>query len=293
MGKILDVAALVSFAAIGYGLTWWSTGWSVSPDGRHYLAMGKGERVPSPYHRRWLLPELLGDSRVSWNVWGCVATILSAVLTALYVGQNSFERAVMAELLFLGLPGIWRLNVRLPVLVDSTAYCVCLIVALLFQIHGGVAISLAALLVVILGSCVKETVPLFASALSLHLGPLAGLVCVYKAHQRARDLRPEESYLRHPVREARKVHDFFDLRSKLLPWGVLILLFPLGVGLDRATLCAVITLVLAYAQLFFAQDNARLYQWAAPAVIAVALQHPPSWIWPVVILGLFNPYRGT
>jgi hypothetical protein len=42
-------------------------------------------------------------------------------------------------------------------------------------------------------------------------------------------------------------------------------------------------------------DTARVFQWAAPSVILIALQAPvPAIAWPFLLLGhYFNPYRGA
>lgn len=225
-----------------------------------------------------------------WIAWGVAWTILSGVLTSLYVG-GSFEKQALALLLFAGLPGIWRLNVRLPVLVDSTAYSLTLMAALLFRSGHPVL----GMIVAVLGAATKETVPLFVATLTLNPWPLFALAVPWYAHRRRPKREPTaaEPYLQRPMHEARKVHDFFDWRSKLLPWGVLIFLAPLGFSCNGVGISALMTLTLGYGQLLIAQDNARLFQWAAPAVLAMALDHPPSWVWFAALVGLFNPYRGT
>lgn len=297
----MTVLILCLIAVLMYAVTWWSTGWGLSPDGFQYERMAQRETVPLPYSRRVALPWFLGHPlwarwpstepvRKRWLWWGAVWTILSAVLTATYVG-GSLERQVLALLLFVGLPGIWRLNVRLPLLVDPTAYSITLIGALLYRNDH----SVLAFLVTCIGVMTKETVPIFVAALSLNPVPLIALGIARYVHLNTphRKPLPTEPYLEHPIVEARKVHDFFDWRSKLLPWGVLIVLAPLGFTCNDAGISALIALALGYSQLFVAQDNARLYQWAAPAVIELAVQDPPWWIWIAALIGLFNPYRGT
>lgn len=290
--------ALIAIASLMYAVTWWHSGWGISPDGHQYIGMARGEHVPSPYTRRWLLPLLFSiraSSKELWRHWahvGASATVLSAALTAKYVG-GSLERQVLALLLFVGLPGIWRLNVRLPVLVDPAAYCAAVGGAVLWR-SGHHALACAVWLI---GAGIKETVPIFAAALTLNPIPLLFLPVPLASKLFFKQRKnPTEPYLRHPVLEARKVHDFFDWKTKLLPWGsvgILTLVALARFEWNRTMLIAGVTLALAYGQLLVAQDNARLFQWAAPAVIAVALQHPPSWVWAAVILGLFNPYRGT
>jgi hypothetical protein len=107
----------------------------------------------------------------------------------------------------------------------------------------------------------------------------------------SRDTNPPEPWLQHPVREARKVHDFLDWRTMILPWGAVAVLAPLGFSRSPSIVPAVAALLAGYAQLLVAVDNARLFQWAAPAVIAIAVRDPPSWGWFAAIAGLFNPYR--
>lgn len=298
-----DFCLITALSCVLYALTWWSTGWSLSPDGLQYERMARDGLVPQPYARRWFLPWILGH-RV-WNRWpawplrrrwcwaGAGFTVLSAVLTAYYAAET-LERRVLAVLLFAGLPGIWRLNVRLPMLVDPAAYCMALGCALCLR----AGFWLPSVLLYGLGASIKETSPLFAAVFAWSPWPLlgilqAGIVSRLGVFQRKIDLDPTETYLQHPMLEARKVHDFFDPRTKLLPWGAVGILAVFGAGWNHLTLVAAVALAIAYAQLAVAIDNARLYQWAAPAVIAVALAHPPSWAWIVAVLGLWNPYRGT
>lgn len=216
--------------------------------------------------------------------------VLSAWLTAQYVG-GPFAHKVIAELLVMGLPGLWRLNVRLPVLVDPTAFCAALAGGILLQSDHATMLALG-LAVIVLGSAVKETVPLFAAAFAMSPMPLLALTVPLYLHFTVKALdRPQETWLKHPILEARKAHDFLDPLAKIAPWGaiaVLLIFSPVS-----WTLTATLALALGYGQCVVAQDNARLYQWAAPAVIAVALQHPPGWVWIAALLGLFNPYRGT
>src|SRR5215213_1581933 len=105
----MSLLILFVIPCAAYAITWWSTGWRMSPDGEQYRRMARGEAVPMPYARRWLLPRLLGDRPVLWKAWSLGATLLSAVLTALLVGGPSLSGQLLAEVLFVGLPGIWRL----------------------------------------------------------------------------------------------------------------------------------------------------------------------------------------
>jgi hypothetical protein len=282
---------LIAIPTIAYLLTWWFTGWALSPDGVFYLKMSKKEVVPLPYAQRWLLPWLLRTER-AWTAMGVLSTIMMPFLTALYVG-GSFSKQILAELLFIGLPGIWRLNVRLPILVDPTAMCLALLAAIL-EHHGH---SSLAILAVLLGTAVKETTPIFAAIFTGSWLPLLGisavLVCWSCWVRNGAPGKPEEPWLQHPVREARKVHDFFHALAIVAPWGAVAVLAYFAPWWSFLGLIAALALVAGYGQLLAAQDNARLFQWAAPAVIALVLQHPPSWVWPVAFLGLFNPYRGT
>lgn len=271
-----------------YALTWWSTGWSLSPDGVFCLNYGQKQRVPRPYSRRWLLPMILGSRRRAWEVLSVFAVILSAILIGEYVG-GSFQTKLLAELLFIGLPGIWRLNVRLPVLVDPTAFCCALGGALLLQrdyvVWGTVVICL--------GTCVKETVFLFAAAFAWKWPALVfgGVFAWWSNLVFNFGVDSSETWLQYPIKEARKVHDFLSPVEKILPWGAVAIL--LLFSYRDFTWMAAAALGLGYAQCLMAQDNARLFQWAAPVLIAVVLKHPPAWVGVAAVLGLFNPYRGT
>jgi hypothetical protein len=171
--------------------------------------------------------------------------------------------------------------------------CLTLLAAILAQ-HGHPALAVFA---VVLGACVKETTPIFMAIFMGSWLPLLGMVAVRACWSRWIKSSPpgeaKEPWLQQPIREARKVHDFFHALAIVAPWGAVAVLACFASWWSFPGLLAILALVAGYGQLLAAQDNARLFQWAAPAVIALVLQHPPSWVWPVVVLGLFNPYRGT
>ncbi|MEO8548769.1 MAG: hypothetical protein ABI678_02305 [Kofleriaceae bacterium] len=258
----------------------------VTIDGQIYLSAGRGLDVPRPFSRRWLLPTLLGDRILRWEVVSSLAMIMSGPLVALYVGGAPWQR-ISACCLFLGCPGIFRMNAACPVHVDPAGFALAMCAALASPTHHWLAMALA----VVAGGCV-ERAPVFAAIFAHDPSLLVGLIAPtwFKRSAPATDpwlVDPLGYALRHHARE------WLSWREMLLPWGMLAILFPLGAGLDLATLVAALGLLVGYGQMLIATDRARLYQWAAPAVIAVAVRGfpSPSVAFLIVLIHLFNPYR--
>lgn len=280
------LAALI--AAFAYVVHFYRAGQRLSPDGKFYLALARGELVPLPYSRRPLLPFLLGASLLRWRVVSAVALIALGPLIAAYVPGTAAQK-LTAVWLFVWLPGAFGLNVLFPVLVDAVAMAGALGAAILFASgHYVLGLLLVALL-----ACVKESGPLFTAALSLSWLPLP--IGVLNLIWRPASPQPHEEWLRHPARAARASRDVLDWRP-LVSWGALLPLALLGAGHDRASLVALLSLGLAYGQLLVAQDNARLFQWAAPALLPLAvLPELGVWALPVLVGHVFvaNSWRGT
>lgn len=83
---------------------------------------------------------------------------------------------------------------------------------------------------------------------------------------------------------------WFSPALMVLPWGVVLPLALLSPSWELAGILA-----LGYLPLVGVSDTARVYQWAAPAVILIAVQAPvPAWSWPFLLLAhVCNPYRGA
>jgi len=132
---------------------------------------------------------------------------------------------------------------------------------------------------------VKESAPVFAAVFAWHPALLVGLLAVkwWGASE------PDQAWLRRPFHSARTSRDLLDWRRAALPWG-LVAAFPLW-GSARVFLA----LLLGYSQLLLAQDDARLYQWAAPAVLALIPSLPHELVVSACVVQPFilGAYRGT
>lgn len=265
----------------------------LSSDGDRYLTMGRGQAVPYPFMWRWLVPAVCRGSWRSWRVSTDLHLACLPVLTAVYVASWPVRptAAVFGGLLICGFPGIWRNNIRRPVLVDPPALSWALLASVL-SLHG---FGSAAVAVALVAACMKETAPLFAAAFALDALLLVGLLA--PLIRRLLSAGGEDTHasraLADPLGHARRAHaeHLFDPLVMLAPWGAGLLAV---MAAERTVvLVMVLSLVLAYGQLFTAGNTVRLYQWAAPAVaLAAATAVPPGWEAALLLAHLFNPFAG-
>jgi hypothetical protein len=254
-----ELLCSLAISAFALSVAWYRTGHGISPDGEYYLRAARGQPVPAPYNRR-LLPRIVGHRTVTWRIVSLVSLLLTGPLVWLYT------HSLAAVWLFSFLP-MFHLNARLPVLMDPPSMAFALGAALCWQrgwhIPAG-ALAIAA------GGCHERGgtfAAVFAwSPLLLLLGLL--LPVVFRNAWRG---EPDKVWLSSPFTTARATRDILDARRMLLPWGV----FPaLLVWLD---LRVAVALVVGYAQNLIAQDDSRLYQWAAPAVLTLT-PLAPHWL---------------
>lgn len=268
---------------------------AVSPDGRRYLALGRGEPVGMPFALRWLLPAVCGDSLRRWRISTLAHLLALPPLLTWWLSPwvADTRLRVAGALLICGLPGVWRIHLRWPVHTDAAAMAWALGSAVAFQRHEpvlGMALALVA-------GAIKESAPVFAACFSWNLLPLAALAGPLVRALTARvgaDPLGQEHVTSHPVTASRVHHlgRWFDARAMIAPWGAGILA-PLASS-SPVTAMLGVTALLGYAQLVVATDTARLYQWAAPAVIlATVTVIPARWAVLVLVLHLFNPWAGT
>lgn len=266
----------------------------ISSDGDRYLTMGRGDRVPYPFMFRWLIPALCRDSLLRWRLCTYLHLFALPVVTSLYIGSWVSEpvTVVVGSLLICGFPGIWFNNIRRPVLVDPPALTWTLVAAVMSLSGWGVA----AVVVVLVAACMKETAPAFAAAFGLDPLLLVGLVVplLRRALARAGPDTHNSTVLADPLGSARNAHaeHLLDPVVMLAPWGAgLLAVF----ATDRMiVVILVLSLLLAYSQLIVAVNTVRLYQWAAPAVaLAAASVIPPAWAPAVLLVHLFNPLAGN
>lgn len=252
---------------------------SLTPDGVRYFAAAS-QRVARPFHLRWLLPRLLGADSRRWQYVTRFSVLAIGALTAVYA-HSVWMVAVIA------LPGIW-FNWRHPVLVDAPAMALALAAAVLWPICWPAAIAL-----VLIAGCVRETAPVWSAVYAWQPWLLIGLVpvAVRWLMRQGHDVLDAENawIIAHPVQASRKYHRglWVDAGTMLTPWGGLVA----AVAFLDARL--EVAIVLAYGQLLAATDSVRLYQWAAPVLALRCVDGLPSWALPLVALSLlFNPWKG-
>lgn len=268
----------------------------LTPDGRFYAAAGTGTAVPRPYAFRWLPPMLCGAESWRWQALSAASLIAWGPLMAWYLA--AFGLAPWQQLagvaLLCGLPGLFRLNASFPALVDAPAFALALAAAgcwLHGHVWAGVGLAVAA------GAC-KETAPVFAAVFAWHPALLVGLAGAAWWAKSGPAPAWAAQWLSNPVKAALKAHEgaWLSWQAMLLPWGALALLAPLAAMAAPWALLipAAVAVALGYAQMVAAQDRARLFCWAAPAVIVVALAAlPMEWAGVAVVAHAFNPYRGA
>lgn len=252
--SLTDCLITVAFAVIAYVIQRVRLPQTISPDGVWYLSAATGGgTLPLPFALRQTLPELLGSSPRVWSI----ATGLSwiAIAPALFALSGS----ITAVAIWLFLP-FGAQVIRHPVLVDAPALLLAVLAALAWRYdHVFVAFSLA-----IASSLCKEPGALFAAAFAgtpwlavvVPIAMFSGVGNTGRTHVHAL-----------PVR-----HNWFDMSRMILPWGAGALAL-----LGSWTVSEIIAAALGYAQLLVANDEARLYQWAAPAVLPIAAEVIDGW----------------
>lgn len=225
----------------------------LSPDGAYYVKAADGTNVPSPYSRRWLMPLVLG---AKWQRWAIV-TGVAYLATGLCV--YALTHSLAAVWLWAWLPG-WALCFRLPVLTDMTAAALML---------GAIALEragqreLAVLCLLTAGQC-KESAPIFGAILAPALAPWAlGSTVLALGMGKLRAAPPDAPWLVAPFTYAMRTRDPMAWKMMLLPWGAVALLACFA----TPSWWLVASVALGYGQLLIATDHARLYQWAAFAVL--------------------------
>jgi hypothetical protein len=271
-------------------------GFEVTPDGWRYLAMGGGRPMAMPFVLRWLLPAACGSSVARWRWCTGIHLVLLPVLVSIWLSHWIQDALLLAigGLLVWGLPGVCRLNLRWPVLVDASAmtWAVGSAIALQHRCYP-VAVALA-----LVAGSIKESGPIFAACYAWHPLALAGLLAP-AVRRLVAPVGPdifdelEASILAHPLRAGLIAHAGrgLDPRLMLTPWGIGLLGWVIP---PRPMIpMLILTLVLAYGQLLIATDSVRLYQWAAPPVILATISViPPEFAALALLVHLLNPWSG-
>ena len=251
----------------------------LTPDGARYFAAAK-QRVARPFHLRWLLPKVCGQEYTRWLWVSRVAIVLFGVLTAMYCRSPWLVCVAF-------LPGV-AFSWKYPVLVDAVGMAGALAAAVVFPYCWP-----AAVVIVLIVGCVRETAPVWAALYAWNPLLLIGLVPVaVRALQKAGGdvLDAENAWiLAHPFAASRKYHRglWLDWSVMVAPWGGLL------AGLAGFDLRLGAALAVGYGQTLMATDTVRLYQWAAPVMALACTQVLPSWALPFVAVSvLFNPWKG-
>jgi hypothetical protein len=257
---------------------------TATPDGQRYLAATQ-QRVPRPFHYRWLIPRLCGLHERRWRTVRTVSLVGLLPAAAWYGGVG--WKGVFCAAFVVGLAGVWAFNWKWPILVDAPAMFLALLAAACAQ-HG---YWWAALPLALLAGCTKETAPVFAAVWAWSPIPLIGLAApaIRSLWRSGDDVLDERNaqILKHPFRAGYAFHRDLSLAAWVLPWGVGI------VALANLSWPLAAVLVLAYAQCAMATDTMRLIQWAWPVVaLSTAEAVPTKWLLPLIVLHLANPFRG-
>lgn len=279
---MIGLIAVVALAALTFVLLRLDEHSSMSPDAAYYLAMAKGEKVPRPFCGRWLLPLVLRD-RVRW--WGVMVGLCFVVgAAAMYSLAGG---SIVAAALWLWLPNT-RFHLRHPLLVDLPGIVLPMAAAAWLPADWRYVVP-AALLI----GAVREWGVIWYAVLLLSPWPLVGLVSVAFGYARfGREMQEGDNpFITNPftaISRYRMGH-VFNWRLMLLPWGMVL---PLALISGQFPW---LVFLLAYVPLVIATDHARIYLYAAPVLIPVALAAPipASWWGMVVLLHVFNPYRGA
>jgi hypothetical protein len=248
-------------------------GSSLSPDGAYYMTVTCGRETPAPYCNRWFLPYAIGPHQKVWELVTLVVWLLCAPFILLLTDS------VVAVWLWVWLPmgAQW---LRHPVLVDAPAMLFALAAAVSYRSDLPVlAFGLA-----LLSSACKESGALFAACFAgepwLVLPGLGAAVFMRGLAKRQAISTWWPKWLSDPIGEARKTQDILNWKRMLLPWGAMLPLCIIYASTAHFGIWVWVALALGYAQLLVAQDKARLYQWAAPALVgpaAMALEALPAW----------------
>lgn len=264
-------------------------GLTVSPDGARYVALARGERLSRPFHFRWLIPTLCGESPKRWQVMQR-ASLLGMLPAAVWFGGIGWQGLFVAAFV-VGCAGVWRFGWTWPVLVDAPAMLLALLAAASLRQSHAYPLIVLSVLCALLAGATKETSPVFAALWCWSPIPLIGLLApaVRMLWKQGSDVLDDENrwILDHPFKASRKYHAGFPPAAWVLPWGVGV------VALAHVSWPLALTLAAAYAQCAIATDTVRLYQWAWPVVaLGVVGVVPVVWLLPLAVVHAVNPFAG-
>lgn len=251
---------------------------AMGPDAARYWLGAGGENLARPFHLRWLLPKLCGQSmRRWWAVWALSWPVAAGGMFVLArtwgLDQN---RSLLAVVLCVGLAGLWGPAVVRPVGVDLPALAVGVWAAAAF--HAGW--WPAGLVLVVIAATIKESSPVFVAIWAWHPLALSALAAValralvaHPSIDPVTAMQPMRDIYDHPFRTAIRARPWRSARVMVAPWMVCL------AALYRPSLWVATALAVAYSQLLVATDTVRLVHTAAGpvAAIAAAAVIPEGW----------------
>ena len=275
------LAGMLAFALRAWGR---SLKYIYPPDAVTYMHMSKGGAAPNPFRLRWLVPKLIGDRQKLWGALYPLALVMTCPLLCWFAELNGVN-GLWTVALWCALP-LWDLLSKWGGVVDPFSWCVALGAACLSLAGYTVAAFLAA----IVAGMVAPKAVVFAALWSQDPWILVGLIPVAIRELTAKRGEPlvHPDVINHPwlMSMQKNGPHLHDMKNLLLPWGACL------IGFMAVPLFHVVTLTVAYAQMFRAIDISRLYMWAAPVVIVATIAHVPEAYMPVaVIVTWFNPFR--
>lgn len=255
---------------------------ALAPDTAYYLALAKGDKAPRPFCGRWLMPLLLRD-RVRWWTVSVGASFLVGAAAMYSLAGGS----VVAAALWLWLPNT-RFHLRHPVLVDLPGIVLPMAAAAWLPADWRYVVPAA----LVIGA-VREWGIIWYAVLLWSPLPLVGLLSVAFGYMRfGREMEQGDNpFITNPLSTISRYRmgHVFNWKLMLLPWGMVL---PLALISGQFPW---LIFLLAYLPLVIATDHARIYLYAAPVLIPIALAAPipPAWWGAVVLVHVFNPYRGA
>ena len=250
----------------------------LSPDGQRYMGMANNIDQPRPFCHRFLLPEIFRTPR-KWQIFTYSSLIALGPALAYFI-DGTIEQKLFGVALMVGLTGVFRINVLYPVLVDAPAMLLVVLMAALIKHHNWVlAYSL-----LIFAAGIKESTPIFIFLLAQNWWWALGILVSVALNYQYRNKPKVESGIK--VGLAAHKGYWFSASEMLLPWGMCLLV------VFNMNWWVFAIIGVSYGQLLIANDRARLYQWAFPAVInAVVPIIPVEWMIPVLLIHYFHPFQ--
>lgn len=261
----------------------------LGPDAARLFHIAGGEKAPRPFYLRRLAPWLCGqDLRRWWALWVVSWGLVAIGMTGWAWHELGGQRAAIAAVLLLALPGILGPPVVIPVGVDlpATGLALC---AVLSDAHE---VRWAAIALICVAAAVKESSPVWAALWAWSPLLLAGFVVpavLWLMRRRWEGPDPLGERFQHiadhPVRTALAAHEgrWRDAWLMVAPWGACL------IGLYGADWRLGVVLAVAYAQMLVATDSVRLYQHGAGPAMAFAAASvvPIMWAAPALAVHVF------